>query len=571
MDYRLVAPSDEDPSAVAPREVRRILVEHGVPAQDASWLADALLALGPDDPAGRTPQSSVELSIEAIGRPYEECPSRDAALISVLLWAAYGWGVSSPPVEGVDPDRPDETERVRRLLPTWLDPSRGFDFDAGVTFLGGKLLADPNSTVGHWLGRLLRDSPLGRKRIDILRHLDLDRVRAAPSSFEFGDVDLDYRALAYWLKNAGVRTVVALTAAFEAEPGESLAALAWGIHRRLDNWLTDYHEPARARMRRWYLAMLAPAFQVLERRSNERPDDLNLASAYWLYAGCLHEVGRLSSEPSQRVLVSVRDAMGQLRARLRETPRDDAAGRAAFSEALPRYCLGAEIAARLEASIWPALKLLLLALREAPDPCVGNDLRYWLEASRDPPPAPPDPWYRLPGTLSNLVHWHVRREQAAQPDLRDLRSEFAEFCLQRLGTREKAKDRGEGLIVDQDMIEPSQVWRHCYVLALRELRSNPRRRGHRRLDWLAKNDPSPHVRRDAGAAAKELRHGVKLPDGSSPRRAIFAALWQLRQAQFLAPRGELRSGVEIDPVGARRTRQKEVQRTQEVEDAERLS
>ena len=50
---------------------------------------------------------------------------------------------------------------------------------------------------------------------------------------------------------------------------------------------------------------------------------------------------------------------------------------------------------------------------------------------------------------------------------------------------------------------------------------------------------------------------------------IFGGLWQLRQAQFLAPGGVERLNAQLNEVGAKRTREKEVQRTKEVEATQR--
>lgn len=563
-DYALVPSSDEDPQAAAVAGVRQILVDHGVPVDDAAWLTDALVALGPDDSV-KSPPSAIEMSLEhQIGRPFDGKPSRDAALIELLLWAVHGWQViSTVPDEGYDP--PDETQRLRRLLPAWTDATRGIDFDAGVRFLSEVHVADRNRGLARRLAHLVAAGRLLRtRRVDPLRHVDLAKIRSRPLFAEFPDDDPS--TLTYWLSLSAVRTLTRLPEALAAEPIDSLGILAQGIHRRLAHWLNDERRPVpQARRRRRCYAALLPSFEVLDGRLKERPDDLALANAYWLYASCVHEAGRLNAEAKKRVLDSIRNALAQLRTRLRSACKGDAAARVAFTADLPRYLGGAQVMAMLEPSIWPAMKLLLLALREVPEPCTGDDLRYWLEAPLDPPPAP---WDLLAAGLTSLVHLYVRREQREDPDLDELREEFAEFCLHRIETREKPKDRGNRQVTDEDMIEPSQVWRHCYVLAARELRVSPRRQGHRRLDWLAKNDPSPKVRKEAATAAKELRHGPKLPEGSSPRRAIMAALWQLRQAQFLAPRGELRPGVVIHPVNARRTRQKEVQRTREVEDTE---
>ena len=113
------------------------------------------------------------------------------------------------------------------------------------------------------------------------------------------------------------------------------------------------------------------------------------------------------------------------------------------------------------------------------------------------------------------------------------------------------------------MVEPNADWRHCYVRAVRELRVNPGKRGHHTLHWSSQHDPSPAVREAARVAYHEISSYVKLEEGRSPRSAIFAAYWWLRQAHLLA------LGIQPDADGAQRTRIKELRRTKEAEQVSR--
>ena len=80
------------------------------------------------------------------------------------------------------------------------------------------------------------------------------------------------------------------------------------------------------------------------------------------------------------------------------------------------------------------------------------------------------------------------------------------------------------------------------------------------LNFASMKDPEADVREAAREAYDETRREVLLPPGSSPRRAIFAAFWWLRQAHLHALESE------VDSQGAQRTRQKETRRTKEEEE-----
>ena len=140
--------------------------------------------------------------------------------------------------------------------------------------------------------------------------------------------------------------------------------------------------------------------------------------------------------------------------------------------------------------------------------------------------------------------------------MRDLREEFAKFCLSRL------KTRTSGIAsTNKDFVEPRPVWRKSYVQALTVLRVNPGGRAHKTLFWTTNNDPDDEVRKLAKLAHRQIRHldrkKPNLDEGASPRRPLFEAFWFLRQAHLIT------RGKEVDPAGAMRTRRKELHRTRE--------
>jgi len=201
---------------------------------------------------------------------------------------------------------------------------------------------------------------------------------------------------------------------------------------------------------------------------------------------------------------------------------------------------------------WAAIKPLLLALAASSVQVVTSDLRYWSESGKG---APPEHWHNVPRKIAGVFR-SLRPEQEKDQRLLKLRTRFAEFCLERLKTR-KGVSRNKEEYVDTEFVETRPNWRYFYIRAVRELKVNPRGRGHRTLHWASENDPHEQVRLAARAAYKELRRGLSLPAGVSPRRPLYAVFWWLRQAHLK------HLGVEVDERGAQRTRSKELMRTNE--------
>lgn len=194
--------------------------------------------------------------------------------------------------------------------------------------------------------------------------------------------------------------------------------------------------------------------------------------------------------------------------------------------------------------LWSGMKLLLLLLRALDEPAVLPDLRDE-KISDEPDDGGLPPWRGLMSCLIYGFHGSVAREQEQDPDLHELRSRFAHYCLEHLRSR---KDNGGPR-------EPNAIWRRGYIKAAVSLRVNPYGKGHHILNHVREHDPDPGVRAEAKAAYAKLRNGPKLPKGRSPRRYVLEAIWWLRQAHRLA------LGLDIDEIGANAMREEEIRRT----------
>lgn len=211
---------------------------------------------------------------------------------------------------------------------------------------------------------------------------------------------------------------------------------------------------------------------------------------------------------------------------------------------------------------WKCLKPLLLAFSMMEKQAVTSDLRAWSEHGLDDPP---HPFSLIPTWIATAMYpQNLKSEMKRNPDLRDLREKFADFCLERLRSKKTGKT-GTGVKGrDDGFVEERPAWRQCYVQALSALRVNPGGRAHKTLFWLANHDPDESVRKFARKAHKEVRHldrtKANLDVGASPRRPLFEAFWWLRQAHLMS------LDIEIDEAGAQRTRRKELHRTREKND-----
>jgi hypothetical protein len=351
----------------------------------------------------------------------------------------------------------------------------------------------------------------------------------------------------YWLALDRDRVLIACVELLRREPIDTLGELAWALERLLD---PRYSEEA-ARLEPHFTEM---AEVICERwKAEDRASDILLTECCWQFA-------MVAIQQSPSGLASYRDdltklawqELGRMRSGLR-ADEDQATRflgeRNAYLNAAMFFLLRSD-----PSSTAGVLRRLLLAFRELRWRSVPSDLRTWHEPSLEPLP---QPWVWIPERINLVLEIFLRRETEKNAELEHLRVDLAQFCLDRLKSREK-KTHGTKL-VDGDMVEPDPSWREGYVRAALELHVNPGGRGHRTLDWSAENDPDSHVREAASSGSELMRREKGRIDGS-PRSRIYAALRWLRQAHVLALGGT------PDENGIKRTIRKEVRRTRELED-----
>lgn len=302
-------------------------------------------------------------------------------------------------------------------------------------------------------------------------------------------------------------------------------------------------------------AVLSTVLEVLEEECSEllfRQTDRSEAAYAWMTLR--HRNGRgedgifteatLLFTTSETYKIRLLDVAHEVLGKVRNALRDDDPERSKLEYTRHHLHIAVDIVDKLSDNPWRATKATLLALRELRFPAVGDDLRYWYEHPKNDPP---DTWWEIPHLIAEQFRFH-RRITPSEDRMDDVREKFARFCLERLKTKKSENGRAE-------LVEPDPVWRRGYVLALKELGSNPGGKGHHVLHWLTENDPDDDVRREAKATYKKLRQNEGLPARTSPLTALFAAFWWLRQAHVI------HLGGTVDQASASRTRAKEVRRT----------
>ncbi|NBU11793.1 MAG: hypothetical protein EBS84_22815, partial [Proteobacteria bacterium] len=125
-----------------------------------------------------------------------------------------------------------------------------------------------------------------------------------------------------------------------------------------------------------------------------------------------------------------------------------------------------------------------------------------------------------------------------QPEAGSARTEFAEFCLGRIGQR-KGAPKSDGFAPTATLIEPNPIWRQCYLHATCALQANPEGKGQNVANWAMKHDPDAAVRNAAKKAYSHLRNMPATSGKVSPRRPHITAIWWLLQAHLLALGGQL--------------------------------
>lgn len=351
----------------------------------------------------------------------------------------------------------------------------------------------------------------------------------------------------------------------EADLGDKILGLLNAIKYSMHNGSLHAAERLDALNDGWRVVAheLLPFFELLDAKQPESQQGRSsLLKAWWHLAKTIYgrHMGGLEAELSEelrnRLVQSAARHIGILRSLLRDEPecfeREDSPGIPVHD-----FYEKAFYVLLVLAPPWQRLKPLLLAFSEMKKQAVTSDLRAWPEYGRDEPP--PYPYAAVPHWIAiSMYPQNLQDELARDPHLRDLREEFAKFCLTRLKTKVKAEHADD---TDADFVEPRVPWRQCYVQAVKVLRVNPGGRAHRTLFWLSQTDPDDTVRELAKQGYKQLRQldrrKPNVDKGASPRRPLFEAFWWLRQAHLLTLERD------IDAAGARRTLRRERQRTRE--------
>lgn len=365
--------------------------------------------------------------------------------------------------------------------------------------------------------------------------------------------DLDPSLPDCWVKVNAARAMASFAAMMQQEPAETLGAFAVGLERSL-----DLHYPSEAEH---LYALLAPMAEILctRRRLDGLEGDPIVTKCCWSYSNWAIQATPDALAKDRGPLRSLAlTELGRMRGWLRATDPGSAAQFADHQDYLNRatfYVLRTD-----PSSLWDVLRRMLLALRDLAHLSVPLDLRGWDEGDLE---RLPRPWGWVPERISLLLERFLGRELERDAGLERLRGNLARFCLDRLKTSESKREGGNGVVSNEALVEPDPLWRLGYLHAVQALHVNPGGRGHNVLAWSMRHDPDEQVRAEAKLAHEALRREHRLPPGMSPRRAVHAAVWWLRQAHLVA------LGHEPDQEGAQRTFRKEMRRARELDEQHR--
>lgn len=559
---RLTEPQDLSLAAVA----RQSLTSVGISIGDAAWLSDAVIELFGLAPGTR--YSSVDPSLDPLywirefGAHWRTAGDDRAVAIGVLLdQFATNCPSIQLPTPGEEPT-PEQAESLARLQ-AFVGNCRRNVVNFGSAFLRiAALRPSTDTTAPFWMAK--RFALLGAITASDL--VSVDSVRVLGDLPDWWNFQRSYHdsgrrdhctnpmSLHLWLELQGAGAAQHLLAGMQEMALDDFLRLARGLAYAFGVWpRMEYptHPEFFAERGEDFALVCRGVFDEANCRvASSYPASPELRHVWLRFAWMAidKDAGWLSEDARKELLRAAADDLGRLRPLLRRASETDAREIADIDPHV-RSCIF--LLFKL-GSLWQAVKPLLLAFRATGKRAVGNDLRYWTTQKPDDPPAP---WEVFPRSLMMMLHHNMGREQAADPQLDALRSEFAQFCLGRLKSRES--DAQSDLVTAGGLVEPDPSWREGFVQAVRALRVNPKGRGHHVLNWTRQHDPDPSVREVAAEAYAELRHQPCLPQGMSPRRAVFDALWWLRRAH-LASLGEI-----IDRDGANRTREEEARRTTE--------
>jgi len=599
MISHLVFPQDTSQEEIA--ELQRIFLDAGFSDAESEWLVHVFRRTDCfGDPTGKTVFDDgfvdfferilpdIVVNVPAKSDRDEKDQTRLALLFSFLLGLGPVYSVVIRPKGRLgkassEDDQSPESEDGQ----FWIDAFRS------------QAKFSANHLNWHFLCKLKDSETNGFRFYDLVPYLlpqgvplsqvvDIGLLDPKPkpgcSSADFKDPN----QLEFWLiwrfradeKRCGIVNLSTLIPAFldlhDPALGDKLLGLANAIRDAL-NIGTSGTKSWDPENKGWRLVAgeLIPFLELLETRIPESlPVRRSLLKAWWSFSVSVygwHKAGlesELSDARKNRLVESAVKHIGLLRAMLRDEPDsfediDATEGPvSAFYEQAVQVLL-------CFAEPWKCLKPLLLAFSTMNKQAVTIDLRAWPETGLD---SPPHPFSLIPMWITRAMYpQNLTGELKRDPNLRDLREMFADFCLERLKSKKTGKSgaqktfsSGAGDKTHNGFLEKRPVWRRCYVQALSALRVNPGGRAHRTLFWLANNDPDESVREFASKAHKQIRHldrtKSNLDVGASPRRPLFEAFWWFRQAHLLT------LGIEIDQAGAQRTHRKELHRTREKDD-----
>lgn len=528
-------------------------------ARDAAWISSAVLEL--HGLVEGTPYSTAQAAdiplflLEELGKTWKQSEGDRDAAVGVVL-DIFAVNRLPPPRDEPTAEQTEATRRLRACVDTCRE--HGVNFGAAFPRIVA-LRPSTDPTAAMWITRrfaIARAISAG----DVVSREKLLAFGDQPDWWDFqrgygnrNDYATDPASLQLWLELQGARAAEHL---LEGMPDLDLPAFirlaraiayAFGIWPRFENHV---HPEFFAERGKDFAAICRRVFEEVDRRAclfEVPPDELRHVWLRFAWMAIDATGDWVPDDCRTRLVRAAADDIGRLRPLLRRAGAEDAEQLKRL-DPHARSCIF--VLFKL-GSLWQATKPLLLAFRATNARAVGFDLRYWPTSKPDDPPAP---WEMIPRSLMNLLHHHMGREQAGDPQLNKYRGEFALFCLERLKTRDRRDGESEGGPVEADA-----AWREGFIQAARALCVNPKGKGHHVLNWISKHDSDDTVREVAAKAYVELRHQPSLPKGLSPRRAVFDAFWWLRQAHLTS----LGLGESIDNDGASQTREEEARRTTE--------
>ncbi len=565
MSSKLVFPPDHTTDEVS--ELRRILRDADFSDADSEWLIHVFKrpdCFGHSEDASEFKEGLVDLFERDLPLILEKADPEDRQTLLALL---FGFMLSCGPFYYSAELRP-------RVDGRWVSEFRRHAAFRAKNLDWRTLNAMKDASAFLFADLIPHLFPEGLPLAEVV---NLDRLnpvqRNGCSSSDFRDPgDLEFWLIWRFRKDAEHRNTVSLETllpAFAELPTDAQGTKSLGLLNAIGDALNMANALYALRLdplnRGWRIVAreLIPFFNLLdEKQPDSHRERSAVLKAWWKLSVTVYgwHMGGLQAELSTelrcRLIESAARHFGFLRKVLRETP-ETFAGKDSTGEVVDFYHEAFNVLC-IFAPPWKRLKALLLAFTEMAVPAVASDLRPWSEADREPPPHPHN---KIPLWIEIAMYpQNLRDELEKDPYLRDLREEFAIFCLGRL----KTKSNETSGYTDDDFVEPRPHWRRCYVQALAALRVNPGGRTHRTVFWLLKNDPDDEVRDLAKKAHRRIRHldrgKPNLDAGASPRRPLFEAFWWLRQAHLLT------LGREIDADGAMRTRRRELHRTREKDD-----